>query len=72
MDKKEFNELIDTSKQGIDHCLSQILLKGYKVMFMLDSEGIVRLKYTDSKGNISTLPGSSCADVIAQLYSKIH
>lgn len=71
MDENNINQLIDTSKQGINYYLSQILIKGYQIMLMIDKQGIVRLKYINNDNNSATLSGSSCSDVISQLYMKV-
>lgn len=71
MDSETIKEMIDTSKQGIEFNLSQVLIKGYKIMLMLDNESIVKLKYIDNEGKSKILSGSSCSDVIAQLYYNV-
>lgn len=70
--KEQITEMIDTSKQGIEHYLSSVLIKEYKVMLLLDNESIIKLKYIDKDGNSEVLSGCSCADVIAKLYNKIY
>lgn len=69
---EQIPEMIDTSKQGIEFYLSSVLIKGYKVMFMLDRESLIKLKYVDSSGNSDILSGCSCADVIAKLYNRVY
>lgn len=70
--QEQIKNMIDTSKQGIDHYLSLVLIKGYKIMLLLDDESKIKLKYIDTEGKSDILSGCSCADVIAELYNIIY
>lgn len=61
-----------SSSPSFDVNMTQILMKGYKVMFTITSSNSIQVKCVDANGrNPLQVTGNSYPDIVSQLYNKI-